>query len=372
MANQLKAYAPDVFCLTDSENCTLALPQLQYPAATAASTKVILDVPKIDTDQLVATVFTSGSTGTPLPHNKTWGALVQCVKTEAKRVGLMDAKAPTTLIATVPPQHMYGFESSLLMAWHSGHALSNAHPFYPADVCEAMAEIPEPRMLISTPVHLQALLDAAIPMPDTTTVLSATAPLSAELAVNIETYCQAPLIEIYGSTETGQIASRRTTQTSEWQLFDHVTLKKIDDHVLAEGGHIAHPTKINDKIEFVSATHFLLHGRLTDMINIAGKRHSLASLNHQLTTISGVIDGVFYMPDEDKNKHITRLAAFVVAEPGIDTKSIINALRQHLDPVFIPRPLIFVDKLPRNSTGKLPRPLLQALFNQQTNLRKSA
>jgi acyl-coenzyme A synthetase/AMP-(fatty) acid ligase len=371
MAIQLKAYAPDVFCLTDSDTCTLALPQLKYPTKSMLP-DVAFEVPNINADQLVATVFTSGSTGTPLPHNKTWGALVQCVKTEAKRVNLLDATASTTLIATVPPQHMYGFESSVLMAWQSGHAISNAHPFYPFDVCEAIAAVPQPRLLISTPVHLQTLMDADLRIPKTAGVLSATAPLSTELAVKIEMLCQVPLIEIYGCTETGQIASRRTTQTAEWQLFDHISLKNVNGHVVAEGGHISCATKINDKIEFVSATHFLLHGRLTDMINIAGKRHSLASLNHQLTSIPGIIDGTFFMPDEDKKTHVTRLAAFVVCESGIETKQILATLRKHVDPVFMPRPLIVVDKLPRNSTGKLPRPLLQALFNQKTNVRKSA
>lgn len=371
MATQLKTYAPDVFCLTDSETCTLDLPQLQYPARIEASNS-LLAVPKINVDQLVATVFTSGSTGTPLPHNKTWGALVQCVKTEAKRVGLFDVSAPTTMIATVPPQHMYGFESSILMAWQSGHVISSTHPFFPSDVCQAIVDAPRPRMLISTPVHLQALIDTALPIPETIGVISATAPLSSELAASVETNCHAPLIEIYGSTETGQIASRHTTKTAEWQLFDHVQLKEIEGQVYAEGGHLSCATKINDKIEMVSASHFLLHGRLTDMINIAGKRHSLASLNHQLTNIPGVIDGSFFMPDDNKDAHITRLAAFVVCSADVDAKYIQNALRKQLDPVFMPRPLLFVDKLPRNSTGKLPRSLLQALFHNRTNIRKSA
>lgn len=371
MANQLKAYAPDVFCLTDNETCTLALPQLQYLARVERPHHV-LEVPNIDADQLVATVFTSGSTGIPLPHNKTWGALVQCVKTEAKRVGLLDAEASTTLIATVPPQHMYGFESSLLMAWQSGHAISSAHPFYPADVCQAIAEVPQPRLLVSTPVHLQALIDAELSVPQTTCILSATAPLSSELATKIENYCKTTLIEIYGSTETGQIATRRPSKTSEWHLFDQVLLKELNGEVFAEGGHVTNSIKLNDKIEFVSDSHFLLHGRLTDMINIAGKRHSLSSLNHLLTNIPGVIDGTFFMPDDDKNTHITRIAAFVVTKPELTTKSILTILREHLDPVFIPRPLLIVDALPRNSTGKLPRPLLQALLNQKANVRKSA
>lgn len=374
MAGQLKAYASDVFCLTDQDDCTLALPQLQYPnLATAPSLSATpLEIPQIDRDQLIATVFTSGSTGTPLPHEKKWGALVQCVTTEAKRVGLLDAVMPTTLLATVPPQHMYGFESSILMAWHSGHALSHMHPFYPADICQAITEVSAPRMLISTPVHLRALIDAELPCPEITSVLSATAPLSVQLAKSIETHCHAPLLEIYGSTETGQIASRRTINETEWTLFDGVSLNEVDDHVYAVGGHISHATKMNDKIEFISPTHFLLHGRLTDMINIAGKRHSLANLNHKLTSIPGIIDGTFYMPDEAPDTQITRLAAFVVCSPTLDAKQILSILREQLDPVFMPRPLVLVDKLPRNSTGKLPRPRLQALFNSKTNMRKSA
>ncbi len=370
MANQLKAYAPDVFCLTDNEACTLSLPQLQYPEQVTPVNQD-LEVPNIPVNQLVATVFTSGSTGTPLPHSKTWGSLVACVKTEAKRVGLNNVSASTTLIATVPPQHMYGFESSVLMAWQSGHAIANCHPFYPLDVCEALAAVPKPRVLISTPVHLQALLDTELPIPETVTILSATAPLSNKLAERVEKICKAPLIEIYGSTETGQIASRRSTQSSEWLLFDDVTLNQAEHGVIAEGGYINTPTKLNDAIELISASRFLMHGRLTDMINIAGKRHSLASLNHVLTSIPEVVDGTFFMPDEDDN-HVTRLAAFVVCNPAVEAKYILSTLRKYIDPVFIPRPLIFVDKLPRNSTGKLPRPLLSALLYDKTNVRKSA
>jgi acyl-coenzyme A synthetase/AMP-(fatty) acid ligase len=36
-------------------------------------------------------------------------------------------------------------------------------------------------------------------------------------------------------------------------------------------------------------------------------------------------------------------------------------LRQRIDPVFLPRPLILVERLPRNATGKLPQNALQNL-----------
>jgi acyl-coenzyme A synthetase/AMP-(fatty) acid ligase len=37
------------------------------------------------------------------------------------------------------------------------------------------------------------------------------------------------------------------------------------------------------------------------------------------------------------------------------------ALRQRIDPAFLPRPLCFVESLPRNETGKLPRVSLDDL-----------
>jgi acyl-coenzyme A synthetase/AMP-(fatty) acid ligase len=260
---------------------------------------------------------------------------------------------------------MYGFESTVLMAWHSGNALSHAQPFYPADICQALAAVPTPRVLVSSPVHLRALLDAGLALPEIALVVCATAPLSTELAQDIEARCHAPLLEIYGSTETGQIASRRSAQTAQWQLFPGIKLIVEGDCVRACGGHIETLTALSDLIEPMADEHFLLHGRIADLINIAGKRHSLASLNHLLSTIPGVLDGAFYMPDETGDDHITRLAACVVA-PGLDAPHLLAALREHIDPVFLPRPLLFVGALPRNSTGKLPRDALQALVQARS------
>ena len=368
VVRQIKAFAPDVFCLTDSDLCTVDLPRLRYPVMNACPPGAI-EIPQIKINQRIAVVFTSGSTGTPQPHPKTWGALAGCVQAEAQRLGIgAGLLHDCTLIGTVPPQHMYGFESTLLMAWQSGCALSHAQPFYPADICHALAAVPAPRVLVSSPLHLRAWLTAGLALPEIAQVVSATAPLSAQLALDIEARCNAPLVEIYGSTETGQIATRRPTQSAAWQLFPGIRLTAEGDCVRACGGHIETPTAMSDMIEPVTDKRFLLHGRIADLVNIAGKRHSLASLNHLLNTIPGVTDGAFYMPDE--TGHITRLAACVVA-PGMDAAQLLAALREHLDPVFLPRPLLFVDKLPRNNTGKLPRAALQMLF-QTHGVRKSA
>jgi acyl-coenzyme A synthetase/AMP-(fatty) acid ligase len=70
------------------------------------------------------------------------------------------------------------------------------------------------------------------------------------------------------------------------------------------------------------------------------------------------------MPDETETDGVTRLTAFVVS-PGVEPASIIKALRERIDPVFLPRPLHFVDALPRNATGKLPREALKALLQER-------
>ena len=122
------------------------------------------------------------------------------------------------------------------------------------------------------------------------------------------------------------------------------------------------PTRINDVVELLDAGHFLLHGRTTDLVNIAGKRSSFDYLNHQLNAIEGVRDGAFFLRDAraDSQTGIARLAAFVVA-PGLNSAALLQQLRERIDPVFLPRPLLFVDSLPRNGTGKLPQEALLAL-----------
>ncbi len=356
---QIRNFAPDVFCLTDSDLCTVEMPLLRYPNLRQTKAHVFA-IPQIDRNQRVAVLFTSGSTGTPQPHGKNWGALVGSMQAEASRLGLL-AGVPVNIVGTVPPQHMYGFESTVLVAWFSACAFSHAQPFYPVDICRALLSVPVPRLLVSTPVHLRALLEAELALPDVASVLSATAPLSDKLAHDVEAAFNAPLREIYGSTETGVIATRRTTQGAQWDLLPGVRLTVAADGVRAHGGHVEIPILLNDVVESVSDEHFLLHGRLADLVNIAGKRHSLAGLNLLLNSIPGVQDGVFHMPDESDDDRITRLAACVVA-PGLTAPQLLRELRKCIDPVFLPRPLIFVEKLPRNAAGKLPRATLQALI----------
>jgi acyl-coenzyme A synthetase/AMP-(fatty) acid ligase len=363
---QMLQFAPDAFCLTDAADSAVALPLCSFPALDDASVEQsAFEPPQIDAGQCVAYVFTSGSTGIPVPHPKGWGALVRNVQAEARLCKMADARNHA-VIATVPPQHMYGFESTILIVMQSGNALVAGQTFYPTDICQALASAPRPRTLVTTPVHLRSLLGAGLDVPPVDLVMSATAPLSLALAEEAEARFGAPLIEIYGSTETGQIAIRHSARTQEWQLFGGLRFERKEGVCWVSGGHVETPTPMNDVIEPISGERFLLHGRMADLVNIAGKRNSLAYLNLQLNAIPGVVDGAFFMPDEAERDGVTRLSAFVVA-PGLATADLVTALRERMDPVFLPRPLLFVDALPRNATGKLPREALQQLARQASD-----
>lgn len=376
MVRQVKNFAPDVFCLTDHP-LAVDMPQCAWQAASNApglggsgAATPAYEVPQIPAAQTAAIVFTSGSTGTPVPHHKSWRGLTHSVRAEAGRLGLLDGR-PHCIVATVAPQHMYGFESTVLMALQSGAILDASHPFYPADICAALAAAPAGCVLVTTPVHLKALLASGLDIPCPALVLSATAAMPGQLALAVETRLQAPLLEIYGSTETGQIATRRTTQGAEWTLYAGVTLHAQQGRTWASGAHLDQATPLADELEVLSAQRFLLHGRTADLINIAGKRSSLGYLNHQLNALPGVIDGAFFMPDEETADPgtVTRLMAFVVA-PGLGAAALLAALRERIDPIFLPRPIVLLDALPRNSTGKLPRDLLQALAGRHTRKAK--
>jgi acyl-coenzyme A synthetase/AMP-(fatty) acid ligase len=73
--------------------------------------------------------------------------------------------------------------------------------------------------------------------------------------------------------------------------------------------------------------------------------------------IEGVHDAVVFQPDGESVATIRRVAALVVA-PQLNAKQILAQLASSVDPAFMPRPLVLVDRLPRNDLGKMPRDLL--------------
>jgi hypothetical protein len=315
-------------------------------------------VPLIAADLEAVCLLTSGSTGAPQPHAKRWGPLVANIRSEAERLAQMLGQptlAGMSLVATVPAQHSYGLESTVLLALLGGAAFDAGRPYFPADIAAALASVPAPRALVSTPFHLKTLLLAGVALPPVDLLLSATAPLSPQLAAQAEAATQGQLIEIYGCTEAGQVASRRTTEGEHWTTLGELRIRAETgadgEHFIVSGGHVTEPTPLADVLVLDSPQRFRLLGRANDLIHVAGKRSSLAHLNFHLNRIDGVEDGAFWLPDEVA-EGIVRTVAFVVSAT-LTPREVMAALRRHLEPLFVPRRVVMVTALPRVDTGKL-------------------
>jgi acyl-coenzyme A synthetase/AMP-(fatty) acid ligase len=352
---QIAEEFPDLSCLTDGVPPALDIPRIGYPDD-LGERSVATAVPMLPASRRALLLFTSGSTGRPRPHAKSWGTLVRSALASGERLGVT-ALPGATVVGTVPHQHSYGIDSTVLLALQHSLAIQSERPFYPSDICAALNQSPRPRILVTTPIHLRALLAATGELPAVDLLVSATAPLSEALAAEAEARFGAPLREIYGCSEAGQLAVRATAQAAAWRCIDGVALRQDEHGTWASGPVVETDTLLQDVIEMSGPETFLLHGLMADLVNIAGKRSSLAHLNHQLNAIEGVRDGVFVMPDED-GEGVTRLVAFVVASPGATCEAILSALRQRIDAAFLPRPLVLVEELPRNLLGKLPREAL--------------
>jgi acyl-coenzyme A synthetase/AMP-(fatty) acid ligase len=317
--------------------------------------------PMIPADQVVAIGYTSGSTGTPSANGKTWRSFHA---SNAGNLTMLQALvgAHFTVVTTVPPQHMYGMEMSVLLPLLGEVGVHAGRPFFPADVAAALTEMPAPRVLVTTPVHLRALVESGIKLPPIAAMVSATAPLPIELAQSAERCFGAPLLEVFGSTETCVFASRRPTVDEDWLLFDGVILHPQPDGTAVEAPQLDGSVTLADIVSLSDeGRRFRLRGRHADMLEIAGKRASLADLSRRLLAIPGVQDGVVFQLDGGDALGVHRIAALAVA-PGLDEHVILDALRRAIDPLFLPRPLRLVAALPRNETGKLPRAALLDLL----------
>lgn len=354
---QIQKQFEDLYCLVDDDFTMEQVPLVSYEHRTP---QPVVKKPGLayPPEQVVAIAFTSGTTGMPRPNIKTWACLTQVAQMTASRFNLLD-KAKGSIVATVPPQHMYGLEASVMLPLQTGWKLHAGRPFFPADVAHTLANVTGPRVLVTTPVHIRAMLAELDVVPRLDLIISATAPLSEKLAQQAEARFNTRVFEIFGFTEVGSAATRRTVDGPVWHLFEKIRLALLHGDNVLETPYIKEAVIISDVVEPIDASHFRLRGRNSDMVNIAGKRASLGDLNIKLNEIEGVSDGVLFNPDETDEK-VQRLMAFVVA-PDLTPESISSALRNKIDAAFIPRPIIMLECLPRNETGKLPRQRLLEL-----------
>jgi acyl-coenzyme A synthetase/AMP-(fatty) acid ligase len=314
---------------------------------------------EIPPQHVAAIVFSSGTTGLHKQISKSWSSLYgganinkRCIAALLNANGSKNKPTRASMIATVPPWHMYGLEWSVMLPLHVGLEIYAASTLFPEDIRVGLAAATAPRVLLSTPLHLRALLDSGAELPEIKLVLSATAPLDIALARRIEADWSCRVLEIYGCSEVGSMAHRKPAQDSAWEFFPELEVMPSSDGVSVTYPHSGESVRLSDHLEFAADGRFTLTGRDNDMVKVAGKRGSLAAINNALLSINGVVDGVVYDPASLGMTDTGRLAAVVVTD-SLSITEIRAALQPLLDSVFVPRPIRLVKAIPRNATGKL-------------------
>ena len=368
--DDVRARHPHSYCIGDRDDCGCdgmhdaahAPTPPHYVRLPDVLPELPGELPQLAADALVAIGFTSGSTGVPGANPKTWSGFHAGTLQNLAALSDLHGADALPVVATVPPQHMYGMEMSVLLPMLGDVAVHGARPFFPEDIAAALRDAQRPPLLVTTPVHLRALVASGVTLPPLAAIATATAPLPQDLAAEAEARFGCEVRELFGSTETCILARRRTASETAWTPYDGVRLQPVPDGTLVSAPHLPAPQMLADLVELEPDGRFVLRGRQADMIEIAGKRASLADLTRRLLAIDGVRDGVICQSATPDAQGVRRISALVVADAALDDATLLDALRQAVDPVFLPRRLRRVEALPRNETGKLPRAALDALL----------
>lgn len=310
----------------------------------------------------VAVLFTSGSTGRAQLVPKTFQnfageaqSLDQLFRPQGEQV---------RILTTLPFEHMYGYMYGFFWPRLFGLDAPTSRITLPAALAEELRQSDLPLWLITTPLHLNAFAETGLRTEKVTRVFSATSPLTPSLAAQAKQCFGVTVTDIYGSTETGTIASRQMPGEPDlWECIPGRSLSQsADGRIQLDCVDLPGPELLSDVLELPSPRQFRVLGRSADLVKVAGKRTALGALNAALLSAPGVRDGCFWVPDHHEGTDVGRLVAFAALREGATKDGVIAHLRTQVYPLFLPRPLLIVDDLPRDAVGKLPREALRELY----------
>ncbi len=308
---------------------------------------------------------TSGSTATPKTIVKTFASLAKEVAFHRARLADVLVRKPVFL-STIEPHHMYGCLWRVMLPRAAGCAVDPEVILTPESLLEKMRAA-ESVFLVTTPSFLARFAAYADQYDVPRNVVELTtsgALLTADVAAAARrVFGRAPL-EIFGSTETGGVASRRQEEGNEaWTVFDPV--KAWPDAsgrlVVSSPFSCARRFTMGDGVEFSpDGRHFALRGRMDRLVKIAEQRVSLPEMEAKMRALPNVADVALGVVD---GAHGPVLGAVVVPRSGwtelktLGKHACALALRAQCQPIFpkgtVPRKYRFVRELPRNAQGKV-------------------
>jgi long-chain acyl-CoA synthetase len=295
----------------------------------------------------------------------------------------MDIREEDLNFGVIPVSHSYGFSNLITPLIARGVAMVLSRDRLPRAILDGLART-RATVFPGMPVFYQAFC-AVEETPDLSSLrlsISAGAPLSASLARRYREKFQQPIHSFYGSSECGGICYDRRGD----DFADHfvgspmigVELDMIDPEEEASqarvrsaavgDGYFPDPdparlgdgTFLPDDLLTPCGEGFKVAGRISDVINVAGKKVNPAEVEAHLLSLPGVREAiVFGRRSELRNEEV---AACVVTESNIGEAELIHSCRLRLSGWQVPKRIFVVSEIPVNERGKTSRRQLATRF----------
>ena len=268
------------------------------------------------------------------------------------------------VLSTVPLSHLYGLLFGALLPLRFGARIVSHGALLPADIA-ALVEREGVDLLVSTPAHLRAMADVA--MPRGLRVITSGARMPPELHMSLAAGHGWQITDVLGTTETGGIATRQHPMNA-WVPLPGVGVSAPDGQLVVTSpwcGPAA--VQVDDRIELRPDGSFEHVGRNHELVKIAGKRAHAHELEATVLAVPGVTDVAVLVHTATGNEARVAVAVSVAPNgPPVGRDEITAAIRRQFDAVFVPRMIRVVPRIPRTDRGKIDREALRELFGIAT------
>ncbi len=320
-----------------------------------------------DPDKPFLRLFTGGSTGKP----RVWTKSPRNLLAEAFYLKEKFQLTQNDLfVATVPPYHIYGLLFSVLVPFAARAQILPDIYTFPQEIISAISKHAA-TVLISVPAHYRSLKTDDLSVPSLKIAFSSSGALNRADASHFYKKTGVGITEIYGSTETGGVATRNISENTEsWKPFDVVSWK-IDGKdgsrlcVKSDFSSKEMPRDANgfcmtgDEAAPEKDNRFTLLGRADGIVKVAGKRVDLIEVQNKIKTLPAVQDAVVIsLPTEKGRESI--IAALVVGD--LTEAELRKMMKYLLEPYAIPKRIKIVSHIVTTATGKFDRRTIEQIL----------
>lgn len=305
-------------------------------------------------DSVFVKLFTGGSTNTP----RTWSKTVRNLFSEAiYQARKLNVSAGDRFAATVPAHHIYGLLFSVLTPLVASASVIDGEPAYPREIQNTIST-GRADILVSIPIHYKMMAGMDFKKESLRCALSSAARLEEKDSRAFYKQTGLGITEIFGSTETGGIASRLCTdQQPHFTPFDCIDWKIVDGLLTIRSDFISPELPVDeegffvtsDRAEPVDSEGFKLRGRADRIVKVGGRRVDLDEIRSTVTGMPEVKDAaVISAPNGTGRENEIRVLAAAEATAG----EIRNYLQHRLPGYAVPRRIRVVERIPVSATGK--------------------